>query len=72
MSDEPINPAHKKWIDEASYQALLERWRNAPVGDSIFQGATGDYYAEAMKKRRAEVGDDEHVRASKNIGWEGR
>src|ERR1017187_5649081 len=59
----------KKWIDEATYEQLLSRWRNGPFGDSMFQGETGEYYSKVMKERRAQPGgNDEHVRASKNIG----
>lgn len=59
----------KAWIDSASYESLLSRWRFAPAGSPWFQGEMGDYFANAMKKKREEVGDAEHVRASKNIGW---
>ena len=66
MTDE-----QKKWIDEASYEALLRRWRNAPAGDTIFIDDAGDYYKEAMIKKRNEVGPAAHVTASKKIGWDG-
>ncbi|TES92934.1 MAG: hypothetical protein E3J87_03470 [Candidatus Cloacimonadota bacterium] len=59
----------KNWIDNASYEQLLSRWRLAPIGDLMFQGEIGDYYGEVMKKKRGEVGNEEHVRASKSIGW---
>jgi len=60
----------KDWIDSASYKQLLYRWRFAPVGDPMFQGDTGDYYSKIMGEKREEVGNAEHVRASKTIGWE--
>ena len=60
----------KNWVDNASYEQLLSRWRFAPDGDLMFQGEIGNYYTEVMKKRREEVGNEEHVRASKSIGWE--
>lgn len=59
----------KNWMANASYEQLLSRWRNAPTGDPMFQGEAGVYYAEEMAKRRNEVGQSEHVRASKSIGW---
>ena len=59
----------KKWIDNATYEQLLKRWRFASVADDIFQGDTGIYYAEVMAKRRAEVGVDEAAAVSKRIGW---
>lgn len=66
-----MEKSHKDWIDSASYEELLRRWRNAPAGDTIFQGETGDYYSEVMAKKRSKVGGVEHVRASKSIGWGG-
>lgn len=60
----------KAWIDMASYEALLSRWRFASVGDLIFQGEAGEYYKQVMARKRYEVGDHEHVRASKVIGWD--
>jgi len=64
-----MNDRQKKWIDEASYGKLLSRWRFAPVGDPMFTGDTGKYYSEVMAEKRASVGNDGHVAASKGIGW---
>jgi hypothetical protein len=57
----------KKWIDEASYQQLLFRWRNAALGELIFQGEAGEYYSKVMAEKKARAN---HIQASKNIGWE--
>ena len=62
-----MTPEQKKWIDEASYEDLLRRWRSAPVGDIMFQGDTYNYYSTAMKEKRL-ANHAEHVRASKAIG----
>lgn len=59
----------KKWIDNASYEQLLSRWRFSPVGDSIFLDDTGEYYATVMRQKREED-NAEHVNVSKSIGWE--
>lgn len=59
----------KDWIDSASYGQLLSRWRFAPVGSPWFQGEVGIYYEEVMRKKRQEVGSEEHTRTSKSIGW---
>jgi len=66
-----IDAAIKSWVDSASYEDLLRRWRFAPVGDPVFQGETGKYYAEVMWRKKAELSAGEQVRASKNIGWDG-
>ncbi len=68
MTNENASTA-KAWIDRADYEALLRRWRNAPVGDPIFQGELGHYYQDAMARKRAETGDG-GVSASKSIGWD--
>jgi len=60
----------KKWIDNASYEELLSKWRFAEAGDPFFQGEMGRYYEKRMYAKKNEVGDAEHVRASKSIGWE--
>lgn len=59
----------KNWIDSATYEQLLSKWRNAAIGSVWFQGEMGDYYSEKMAEKRANVGNAEHVRTSKNIGW---
>lgn len=65
-----MNEAERKtWIDQASYEDLLRRWRQEPAGSPWFAGEVGVYYKEAMARKKAEVGDSEQVRASKAIGW---
>ena len=61
--------AAKQWIDNASYEELLRKWRFAPVGDPWFQGELGEYYAKVLAAKR-DADQGEHVRASKAIGWE--
>lgn len=63
-----INEKDKKWIDNASYEQLLRRWRFRSF-DEIFHGETGSYYAKVMAKKRKETGDN-GVSASKRIGWD--
>lgn len=67
-----IDPAHKEWIDRSTYTELLARWRFASSGDPMFEGETGAYYIEVMKRRREEVGPAGAVLASKFVGWETR
>jgi len=51
-----MDDTQKKWIDDASYERLLERWRNAPPGDSIFIGDAGNYYKKIMNEKRVQEG----------------
>ncbi len=69
MNPEEIKKEWVEWVDGASYEQLLSRWRNAPAGDPFFIGKMGDYYKKKMSEKRSEVSDAEHVRASKSIGW---
>lgn len=59
----------KDWIDSASYEELLSKWRFEPVESPWFQGEIGIYLETALKAKREEVGQEAHVRASKSIGW---
>jgi len=61
----------KKEIDSRSYEDLLSKWRYAPIGDPYFQGEVGEYYSKVMAEKRAEVGHNAAVAASKSIGWDG-
>lgn len=58
-----------EWIDNASYEELLHKWRFAPISDPFFMGEIGKYYDKVMRRKREEIGDDEHTRISKKIGW---
>ena len=64
-----LTEKNKKNIDSLSYEQLLSHWRFAPSGDPWFQGETGDYWSSVMKTKKEEIGANEAVRASKNIGW---
>ncbi len=60
----------KIWLDNASYEQLLSKWRFASAGDPYFQGEVGEYYSKIMKEKRDSVSNAEQVAASKSIGWE--
>lgn len=59
----------KNWIDNASYIQLLEHWRYAPVGDTMFVGEAGSYYQKVMNEKKTQEPDG-GVAASKAVGWE--
>ena len=40
----------KAQIDVMSREEMARRWRFAPVGDPMFQGEVGDYFAERFKE----------------------
>jgi hypothetical protein len=61
-----MNEQTKQWIDSASYETLLSKWRFAPIGDRMFEGETGAYYAKVMREKGEST---DHVQASKNVGW---
>lgn len=65
-----LTPENKARIDSLTLEQLLERWRNAPVGDPKFQGETGAYWGARMTALRNERPAD-FISASKSIGWGG-
>jgi hypothetical protein len=65
---EIMTSEEKLWIDNATYEQLLHRWRFSPNGDKIFIGESGKYYTKVLTDRRGE-NPEEHVRISKRIGW---
>ena len=58
-----------EWIEESSYQTLLQKWRQAPLGDPMFVGELGEHYSKIMAEKKKALTNNEQVRASKNIGW---
>ena len=60
----------KRQIDAKSYEQLLSRWRNAPIGDAMFRDESGEYWGKRMSELRSKPGGDVmHTAASKSIGW---
>lgn len=60
------------WIDQASYEDLLRKWRfRNRADDPLFQDKVGDYFSKVFLKRRMEIRNDEFVRISKKVGWDG-
>jgi len=60
---------HKEWIDNASYEQLLGRWRFAESRDPAVQGELGEYFQKVMREKRNALRESERVAASKNVGW---
>ena len=64
-----MNDEDKKEIDGMGYQRMLEINRFAPSSSKWVQGETGTYFLDRLIKLRGEIGDEEHSRISKDIGW---
>lgn len=65
-----LTDKNKEYIDSLTYEQLLCRWRHATIGDLWFQGGTGEYWGKRMSELRSKPGgQEEHVAASKRIGW---
>lgn len=65
--DTVTNAEREEWIRNASYKELLRKWRYEPAGSPWFEGEVGVYYTKVMALKKAEVGHDAAVRASKEI-----
>lgn len=57
------------WIENASYQELLYKWRFEPSGSPWFQGDVGVYYHNVLRQRKDSLTPAERVTASKQVGW---
>jgi len=64
-----IDSLVKLRIDEMGYEEMLRLWRFSPLGDPLFQGEVGDYFAEVMKVKKEKLSHEERVQVSKEIGW---
>ena len=60
--------AMKAWIDQATTEQLLRKWRFASAGDPFFQGEIGKHFSLVIGARR-NADPEEWTRASKRIGW---
>jgi hypothetical protein len=56
------------WIDGASLEQLLSKWRFAPSGDPLLQGEVGEHFSKTMFAKR-DADNAAWVAASKSIGW---
>jgi len=65
-----LTPEIKDRIDSMTHYDLLYRWRNAPIGQPLFEGESGEYWGKRMKEKRQE-NPAQAVQDSKDIGWEG-
>jgi hypothetical protein len=57
------------WIDSASLEQLLRRWRFAPIGDQFFVGVVGEHFSDTIAERRKTEGNSAWTAASKSVGW---
>jgi hypothetical protein len=54
-------------IDCMSHYALCAKWRNAPIGDTFWQGPAGQYATDRLFKHFGGF----NPAISKRIGWDG-
>lgn len=59
----------KRWIDNASYEELLRKWRFAPLGDKYFSGNIGEYFTKKIIEKRNKLSSKEESEISKKVGW---
>ena len=58
------------WIDNASLEDLLRKWRFSTAGRPWFIGAVGQHYTATITRRRTEAGPAAWTAASKAVGWD--
>ena len=47
-----MTPDQKKWIDEASFEEMIERWKEGQANDPLFKGDTGGYFLDVIQMKR--------------------
>lgn len=57
-----MNDQTKSWIDNASYEELLSRWRYGKLGDPMFMDVTGAYYSKVMFEKNNRLTMFKHLR----------
>ena len=58
------------WINAASLEDLLRKWRFEPPPSPLFMGRVGEHYKTIMAIRRDELGPDAWTAASNKVGWQ--
>ncbi len=61
----------KQWVDSATYEMLLVRWRDLPFDDPFFF-QLGEYYLQKIVDKRSEVGEEEHKKVLSRLSWKGK
>lgn len=64
-----LDPERKAWIDNATYEQLLKKWRHEPCGSQWFQSPLGDYFRDVMHEKRKALSSGQHAQISKSVGW---
>lgn len=60
-----------EWLSNASYEDMLRRNRFAPIGDTMFLGVAGQFFAKQMSSKKNSLTMGEIIAVSKHVGWEG-
>lgn len=63
------NEERIEWIQNASFEDLLYKWRFEPPGSPWFAGEVGNYFTKVIGLKKEEVSLEEWARVSKQIGW---
>ena len=58
----------RDWIDNATLEQLLRKWRFSALGSPWFVGDTGEHFGSVMNAKRA-ADPEGWTAASKAIGW---
>lgn len=63
-----LTPELENYLLSKTLVELLRYWRFAPLGDSLLQGESGEYFSKRMFSL-AEADPASWVQASKAVGW---
>lgn len=58
----------KDWIDNATYEQLLRKWRFASIRDPLFKGQMGTYFSKKMREKEKAIGKESADAIGKMVG----
>lgn len=64
-----LDPERKAWIDNATYEQLLKKWRHDPSSSPWFQPPLGEYFRDVMHEKRKALSSGQATQISKSVGW---
>ena len=64
-----MSPFERDWIDNASYEELLTKLRQEPIGSSWLSDTTGTYLAMKLAVKRHELSVGERTEIAKRVAY---
>jgi hypothetical protein len=64
-----MSDLERDWIDTASYEELLTKLRQEPIGSKWLNGDVGNHLAFTLSVKRRQLTETERVAICKRVKW---